>query len=475
MISTKNIAMKKLLKYSLVFLLSIFTLSCGDDLVEKVTLNISDIKGGSLADLNNTSYVLEYANANDNFDTIKWEATDYGYPTSVTYTLQISSSDDNFANPVELAITSELFALVNIEDLNIALVAYLSQTPETSAEVKFRVVSNIMGEVDNVYSEPITCNITPYNTDIPPIFLLGDAQGWNLDNAIVLNSISPMEYSGFADFDTDVVFRFFELQSWDNGAQWGYSYFIGGVPDEFGDNGDGDSNFIFAGLQKGTYAVTVNLSAKTIVIEKQLFPSSMYIIGDDQAWNLDEALAMRHVGGGFYEAVETLGNGNIWRFFETPSWGGTQWNFNTFLNGTIDSELSGTTEGDANFEFIGATGIYKVTVSTLDLTIDIEPAETPTMYIVGGDNNWTFGESMTWIRGEKFTQTTTLTAGNEWRFFPTSGVWGFTRDYNAFKNVDPSLWSGPNGGDSNFLNLVSGTYTITIDVVPGIITGVPAK
>jgi hypothetical protein len=178
------------------------------------------------------------------------------------------------------------------------------------------------------------------------------------------------------------------------------------------------------------------------------------------------SVALRHVGGGVFEAIETLGNGNIWRFFETPSWGGTQWNYNTFLGGAIDSKLSGTTEGDANFEFIGESGIYKITVSTLDLSIIIEPAEKPTMYRVGGDNGWAFDPPMTWIRGEKFTETTVLTEGNEWRFFPTID------DYNAFVDVDASLWSGPNGGDANFLNLVSGTYVITIDVVPGNITGV---
>ena len=205
-----------------------------------------------------------------------------------------------------------------------------------------------------------------------------------------------------------------------------------------------------------------------------MFPSSFYIIGDDQGWSLDEALAMRHVGGGVFEAVETLNNGSWWRFFETPSWGGTQWNFNTFADGTIDSKLSGTTEGDANFNFIGETGIYKITVSTLDLTIVVEAAETPTMYRVGGDNGWSFDTdaSMTWIRGEKFTMTTNLTAANEWRFFPTYNVWGFTRNYNDFQDVDPALFTGPNGGDANFLNQVTGSYTITIDVIPGVITAV---
>jgi hypothetical protein len=235
------------------------------------------------------------------------------------------------------------------------------------------------------------------------------------------------------------------------------------VPAEFGDNGDEDSNFKFTSDAAGTYEVIVDLKAKTIQIEKQLFPLTLYIIGDDQGWSLTEANAMLHRGGGVFVTYETLNQNSFWRFFETPSWGGTQWNYKTFAPGTIDELLTGTTAGDANFQFTGATGVYKITVSTLDLTIAIEPAAPPTMYLVGGDNGWTFGTSMTWIRGWKFTTTMALTAGNEWRFFPESGNWGNTFDYRHFSNVDDALWSGPNGGDANFLNLVSGTYTITMD------------
>jgi hypothetical protein len=472
-IKIKN--MKNILNSSLIFLLLIFTFSCEEDIVEKVTLDVSQITGGTVANLSNSSYVLLYANANDDFETISWHSTDYGYATSITYTLQIAVSGDGFANAEDLATTTELSADINIEDLNTVLVEDLDLTPEESAALQFRVVSSISGEVADVYSAPINVSITPYDPNIPPLYLLGSIQGWNLSSAVALQSIAPLQYSGFADFDTTAVFRFFELLDWATGEQWGYSYFTGSIPAEFGDNGDSDSNFSFTG-EKGTYAITVDLKAKSIEIEKQLFPSTLFIIGDDQAWNLDDPLAMRHTGGGVFEAIETLTQDNKWRFFETVSWGAIQYDYHAFSDGTIDELLIlDVTGNDPNFHFIGETGIYKITVSMLDLTVDLEPAEMPTMYRVGGFNSWTFGESMTWIRGEKFTETSELIADTEWRFFPESGNWGNTRDYTAFKDVPADLWSGPNGGDKNFLDLVSGTYTITIDVVQGIITGVPAE
>ncbi|MBN1184084.1 MAG: SusE domain-containing protein [Bacteroidales bacterium] len=458
--------MKNIINSSLLFLLLIFTFSCEDAIVDKVTLDISKVTGGAITPLSKSSYELTYAEANNNFEIITWDSTDYGYKTSITYILEMALEGDGFNNPVEMATTTELFAEINIETLNNVLVAKLAQAPDVPAKVQFRVVSTIVSVgLENIYSAPVTVDITPYNPDIPPVYLI---DGSNVENADELASVSPLVYSGFAELEPDFVFRFFELKDFDNGDQWGYSFFTGGKPAEFADNGD--NNFRFSGEQ-GTYSITVDLNAKTIVIEKQMYPSTFFIIGGDQGWNLEDPLALRHKGGGVFEGIETFTNGNEWRFFESASWGANQWNYNTFADGNIDENLTGPNGGDANFLFTGTTGIYKITVSTLDLTITMEPAEAPTMFRVGGFNSWGWDESMTWIRGEKFTVTSELVEGTEWRFFPESGNWGNTVDYTAFSDVPSNLWSGPNGGDKNFLDLVSGTYTITINVVQGMITG----
>lgn len=464
--------MKNIYKLCIMLLCFVFTSACDDELIERVTVDPDSVVGGSIQEIE-SDIVLLYANADDNIDSIQWETTDYGFPTSVTYTLQIAP-DASFTAPVVLATTAAEAATVNVEDLNDILIEKFGLSPEVEATLKLRVISSIDGEFKDVISAPKDITITPYDPNIPPIYLLGDGEGWDFGSAKPLASIAPLRYSGFVEFAQDQTFRFFEKnEQADPGMEWGYSFFTGGVPAEFGDNGDDDSNFIFTSDVAGTYEVVVDLNVKTIEIEKQLFPSTLYIVGADQGWSLENANGMQHRGGGVFVTYETLNQNNSWRFFETPSWGGTQWNYNTFSDGTIDELLTGTTEGDANFTFSGPTGIYKITVSTLDLTIEIEEASAPTMYLVGGDNGWSFGESMTWVRGWRFTETITLTAGNEWRFFPESGNWGNTLDYRYFSSVDNALWTGPNGGDANFLNLVSGTYIITMDAGGvGTVTGV---
>jgi hypothetical protein len=457
-----KVDMKNLYKLSIVLLCLIFASACDDELVKKVTVDPDSIVGGEIQEVG-SDVVLLYENANDNIVPIKWQNTDYGFPTSVTYTLQISP-DASFTTVETLANTTAVETTVNVQALNNILVKKFGMEPGEEATLKLRVISTISGDFANVISAPQDITVTPYDPNIPPIYLVGDGESWDFSNAKPLASIAPQRYSGFIEFAQNQTFRFFEKNDEaDPGMEWGVSFFTGDVPAEFSDNGDGDSNFKFTSDVAGTYEVIVDLKTKTIEIEKQLFPSTLYIVGDDQGWSLTEANGMLHRGGGVFVTYETLNQNSFWRFFETPSWGGTQWNYNTFAGGTIDELLTGNIAGDANFQFTGPTGIYKITVSTLDLTIEIEPASAPTMYLVGGDNAWTFGASMTWIRGYKFQTTMALTSGNEWRFFPESGVWGNTYDYRHFSNVDNALWSGPNGGDANFRNLVTGTYTITMD------------
>lgn len=464
--------MKNLYKICIMLLCVVFASACEDELVEKIKIDPNSVLAGSIQGIG-SGLVLQYANANDNIDSIRWAAADYGFPTSVTYTLQMSP-EASFSDPAILATTAGLAATINVEKLNNILVNDFGLAPNEEARLQLRVVSSIEGDFSDVVSATKEIAITPYDPNIPPIYLIGDGQNWDYASGITLSSIAPLRYSGFAAFAENQTFRFFEKNDpEDSGMEWGYSFFTGGVPAEFGDNGDEDDNFIFTSDMAGTYEVVVDLNTQTIEIEKQLFPSTLYILGDDQGWVLEDANAMLHRGGGVFETYETLNENSLWRFFETPSWGGTQWNYNTFAAGSIDELLTGTTEGDANFTFTGATGVYKITVSTLDLTIEIEEASPPTMYMAGDDtDNWGFAP-MTWVRGWKFTKTLSLTAGKEWRLFPESGNWGNTLDYRSFANVDNTLWSGPNGNDANFLNLVSGNYEITVDAGGvGTVTGV---
>lgn len=196
----------------------------------------------------------------------------------------------------------------------------------------------------------------------PTMYVMGDLQGWDLNSALQMKSLGDGVFELVASFSEGDYFRFFETAAWD-ATQYGYSYFAeGSVGAELQDGGDGDSNFIFGGSD-GIYKITISLDAQTITVEAAEEPT-LFIIGDDQGWDLGSAFALTWLGGGKFEGTTTFTTDNIFRFFEAADWSATQYNYNYFLDGSIDeTHLSGVTEGDANFTFIGDTGAYTITVN----------------------------------------------------------------------------------------------------------------
>ncbi len=452
--------------YFTLFFLAFGFFSCNEE-IDKATLK-SIVTPNEMGALTSTTFVLKFENAETDFEEFTWSAPDFGFQASATYILEVDVAGFNFANAIELGSTGDLSLTLTEGDLNSALLA-LGLNPDEAAMVEFRVRSTISNRVDEVYSAAIEVTMTPFATTFPPIYVIGDAQGWDLGKALELTATGPGTYEGTGDFVMNGIFRFFATPSWD-ANQWGASYFgAGNLPPELADNGDGDSNLKFLAAD-GFYHISVNLNTKMIVVKEQNFPTKLFIIGGDQGWDLAKALELKHLGNGVFEGIGTFGNGNIWRFFESPDWGAKQWNYNTFLDGTIDSKLSGTTEGDANFTFEGETGIYKITVSTVDLTIVMEATSEPTLYIIGDDQGWDLGAAfqLTWLGGQKYEGTTDFNNGSIFRFFAAPD-WGAKQyNYKTFVDgtIDETNLSGTTEGDANFTFIgTSGAFKIEVDLL----------
>ncbi len=356
--------MKKLLYIYLLVACSVFLGSCQEDLVEKATLK-SSIEANNLDALPSSSYTLLFENTNNPFETFKWSPTDFGFAASVTYKLQVAVAGASFATIQELGATQDLSLSKTIGDINKALLA-LGGMPEKPMDVEFRIVSQISDEVNPVYSGVISANITPYAVVFPPVYMIGGAIGWDLAKAVKLESAGPGEYEGIGAFVNGQTFRFFETPSWD-APQINADDFAGGIiPAELEHAGDGDANFNFTGTD-GNYAIYINVNTKTITLSE---PPTLYIVGSDQGWNLANAFALTAIGPTTFQGTTTFANGGIWRFFELPDWGATQYNFDYFT--TVPSDLTSDGGGDSNFSYGGATGTYTITISLTDKTVTME-------------------------------------------------------------------------------------------------------
>lgn len=569
---------KNRLKFLLITLAMVSLLaSCKDDAVkptgpQEITMS---------SDLSGSEFVLTQANADKPFTTLSWSAANFG-SKAVNYSIEMDVAGNNFAKAKDILKTSDLSKTFTVAQFNAALIQ-VGLTPGKAAQVEFRVRAWVDYLTDPALSNTQSLKTTPYKLEFPPIYLIGDAQGWSLTNALMLTSDAPGIYKGTGTFQSNGKFRLFALADWTS-QQWGWSYFTGGsIPSQLGDGQDGDSNFLFGGASgsynitidltgkkitietagppppappptsifivdgdlvnisdaielKGTstawvyesivmmnqnskfrlfdakkwdavkwnaksfdaasidtdlqdsgddvsnfqfvsasgyYRITVSIKDKTIVVEPSSAPKqTLYIIGDAQGWNLGNALQLKSLGSNKFETTGTFQNDGKFRFFVTPDWSADQLKYSTFSGGTIDSDLADGADGDSNFKFVGATGVYKVTVSINDKTITVDPVSTPTLYLMGDDQSWSPANaiSMTWLGGAKYQTTATFTNGSIFRFFanedPASWDWNAEQwRYSTFATgtIDSDLADG-GGSDSNFkFTGTTGTHTITVD------------
>lgn len=352
--------MKRILKIYMVFALAVLISSCEEEIVEKAIVS-STVAPNEMNLLNSAAYVLMEEEQTANFDSLSWTATDFGFSASVNYALQVDVKGNAFDNAQPLASTFETFAVITQGDLNKALLA-LGLTAGDPAEVEFNVVSTIESdEVDAVTSAATEASITPFAPSVlKPLYIIGDDQAWDLGAALQLNVLEIGEYEVYGTFGNGSIWRFFEEADW-GAVQYGYSFFTT-VDSDLADGGGGDSNFYFDAAT-GIYKVTVSLNDKVVTVEPATEPF-LYIVGDLNGWSFDQATWN---GGGKYSGTATFTNGQIFRFFtEDGNWSSMQYNYNNIT--TISSNLSGTTEGDANFTFVGTSGTY-------DYTIDIYTGE----------------------------------------------------------------------------------------------------
>ncbi|AZQ64874.1 hypothetical protein EI427_21860 [Flammeovirga pectinis] len=346
----KNISKLLVLLFSL-----IGCISCQESETEKAILK-SEVTANDLLPLSATSFVLSEEKSEENFDSLTWTPTDYGFQSAVNYTVQFDVEGNAFATPINLANTFELTSGFTVGNINKSLLEK-GVAGGTAVNVEFRVVSLINEEVAEVYSSVEKVEITPYAPSVlSPLYINGDDQGWNFDTSLDFNVLGIGEFELIGTFTNGSYFRFFEEKSWE-ASQLGYGDFEV-VDANLTEAGDGDDNFIFSGTT-GVYTMTVSYATKTITMTAASTPE-LYIVGDQNGWSFD---AVTWLGGGKYEGTVTITNGQIFRFFTVDGdWGSQQYNYTYFMDGTLSDNLTGTTEGDANFTYVGADGTYKYTV-----------------------------------------------------------------------------------------------------------------
>jgi hypothetical protein len=224
--------------------------------------------------------VLTKDNAEVPVVTFSWTPADYGYPAAVNYTLQYDVKGNNFAAPQEVALVNALQKEFTVSGLN-ALATKLSLTPETAADMEFRIKTDISPSIEPTFSAPITINVTPYLDliEYASLWVPGQYQGWAPDAAPKISSVSDNGiYEGYVYMNVADGFKF------TSAPDWSHTNYGDGGPGKLSTDG-GAGNLTVS--TPGYYQLQANTTELTCSAKK----TNWGVIGDATgSWDNDKDL-----------------------------------------------------------------------------------------------------------------------------------------------------------------------------------------
>lgn len=207
--------------------------SCEKDEV-KTVLNVGDTPA---LQANNTTLVLQQANANNDAVKFTYTPATFGFDAAVTYVLQIAKGGTSFASAstteVGLSSVSPLEKTFKVVDFNRELLKIINYGTATPVEV--RVKATVAAAAPATYSNVVTITATAYRDLITYAFpnalnLAGNFQGWSPGTGPQIVKQNNGGYNGFEGY---IIF---------NAATPEFKM-VKGNDWSFGDHGDAGSNY----------------------------------------------------------------------------------------------------------------------------------------------------------------------------------------------------------------------------------------
>lgn len=361
--------------------------SCEDDNLMFSTPNGSF---SIVTPLSGESVVLSESTLTNPGLSITWSAMDYTTPSAITYTVQIAQDGTEFANPIDLGSTTNLYASFQTADFNLkCLQSGCVPFVQSAINVRVKATTGSTGE-QAVYSNTITYLVTCFGCLNQYAVGAGLPEaGWNWNSPrVLLCNDGVLTMTADIENGSDKTFRFFTTEG-DWGTGRNYPWYINegyNIVSTLVNSGDGDQNFTMTG-PTAKYKITIDGNNKTINIAKrtgtsELEPTSDWLVGaatpGGWSWAGNNETEFGEVSNGVYEVVVRLTQNDTFRVFLGNN-GGDSWDLGSrnypyySSNGyTIDSELENANDGDSNFKYLGPTGIRKFRVDSNAKTITVE-------------------------------------------------------------------------------------------------------
>ena len=319
--------MKRLYKTVLLFTGILFLASCAE---EERDPQIYLLKFPNISSPSGTkSYILEEAKAGDVMETYSWSKADFGFPAAISYTLQFAEDGNKFATPMNIAVTQGLQYALTQGELNQMLLAK-NYTAGRQYSFEGRVKASVGEYAPPQYSQIFKFSVIPFETKLPPLFLLGDAtiDGWDNKTDQAMPFWSVCVYGIVTPLKANAYIKVIKTQgAW--APQWGQASgtWESGTLAYRPTESVADPAAIPGPPADGDYLVVVNIEALTYTVTAM--PEVVYLVGDgcSAGWTPTAGLPFTKTAPGKYTLTTALNassnlkimysNSGAW----APQWG----------------------------------------------------------------------------------------------------------------------------------------------------------
>ncbi|WPO89559.1 SusE domain-containing protein [Chryseobacterium sp. HR92] len=366
--------MKNLFKILAAVFIGILMVSCEKD-EDKAVLEVT--KNPTLTG-DAATLVLLKANENDKAVKFTWTNPTFNLAVVNSNTLEFAKAGTSFANAKSADLTAnDLSKTYTVKDLN-KIILDAGFLPGVAANIEVRMKASVGNAAS--YSNVIPMSITPYLTEYPSFYIVGEASavGWNAGAAQVLyknENISTI----YTYLENGKAFRFLGQKDW---SPLNYSLDTAGMQDANKYFKTWSSNLVAAAPENmqftgasGMYKITIDsdLAKKTIDVVPSAInnwnPANLYMVGTINGWNAAGAIAMTNLGGGKFEHTIILSAGSQFKFLGQQSWGDLDWGN---ISGDGNSGLIAPKGSNGNIKIDGTGGSYKISVDLKLGTYKIE-------------------------------------------------------------------------------------------------------
>jgi hypothetical protein len=467
--------MKTVYKIVTICVVALGFVACNDDLMDTDKGNQPLVLSAS-----ETAVALDITAPESNALTFDWTpGSNFNTNAAISYTLELAKKGTNFGSSWKQEFDKGITSVsLKTEELNDLLINHFGISPNENAELESRIIAIVHSEgIETQISETVSIKVSSYKPITKNLYLIGSAapNGWSADDATKMNTITGVA----GGFTWQGKLNAGELKFITTLGQFSPAYNKGEEDTKlyFNENGDDDKDIKFAIAAGGVYKITLNLITLTIQIEALDAPeySALWFVGNPTGWSF-KPMTVDAADPFVFHFNADLSAGGEFKIATQENWDGV------FFRPEIDATSEGTDlnvvkwAGDPDYKWNITGRVYKITLNTRDMKIDIVPFSAfPVIYLVGSatPNEWDINNATPMTAGSdpyQFTWTGHLNTG-EMKFTcdkqsDWNGAWFLASQagMEPTGNVEQMIFNFPGAGADNKWNITSaGTYTIELD------------